>query len=177
MHLGVAYGDRVKIVARHWLPGLLVLCTVATVGLLVWPAASAPPLPRPAAEHYRGPDIETHRVGPVSKFALRLASASAPTATAPAVVEAVPVLVGVAGRRAYLRSAATGEVEGISIGGSIDGWRLVSVAARTATLRGADGDRRVEMFATASPALTPGPVGVQPSPVPPTTPMAAPTGG
>lgn len=141
-----------KISVRHWLPALLGLSAVVTVGLLVWPATSATPSARPPADHYRGPDIETRRAGPVSKFALRLASPDSPAAAAPEAIEAVPVLVGVAGQRAYLRSAATGEVEGVSIGASIDGWRLVSVSARAATLRGATGDKRVQMFAPTSAA-------------------------
>jgi len=50
-------------------------------------------------------------------------------------------------RRAYLRSTASGEVERVSIGQEIDGWRLVAVSSRAATLRGTSGDKRVEMFA------------------------------
>lgn len=178
MHLGPAHGDRVTIGPRHWLPGLLGLCAVVTVGLLVWPAASAAPPARPPADHYRGPDIETRRVGPVSKFALRLASPDLPAPATPEAVEAVPVLVGVAGRRAYLRSAATGEVEGVSIGASIDGWRLVSVSARAATLRGATGDKRVQMFAPTSATSQPeaGVAAATPA-SPPAAPIDPPTGG
>ncbi len=177
MHPGAAHGDRVKISRRHGYAGLLGLCAVATVGLLVWPADSAPPLPRAVAEHYRGPDLETRRTGPVPKFPLRLASPNAPAAP-PEAVEAVPVLVGVAGRRAYLRSASTGEVEGVSVGASIDGWRLVSVSARAATVRGANGDKRVEMFAPVP--VTPGPgtgaAVAAPGPIPAAVPVDLSTG-
>ncbi|MEJ6790937.1 hypothetical protein BrevBR_15445 [Brevundimonas sp. BR2-1] len=153
-----------KIGVRHWLSGLLGLCAVVTIGLLVWPSASARPLPRPAADHYRGPNIEMRRAGPVSKFPLRLASPNAPAAP-PDAIEAVPVLVGVAGRRAYLRSTVTGEVEGVTVGASVDGWRLVSVKRRAAILRGSDGDKRVEMFAAAPVAPEPAPTGGPPSPI------------
>ena len=130
------------------------LCALLTLGLLFWPAGAADPVGPPAAERYAGPDIETRRGGPVRGFALRLGGpAAAPEAAPPP--EALPVLVGLAGRQAYLRNAG-GEVERVSIGQEIDGWRLVAVSARGATLRGPDGDRRLEMFAagpgTAAPA-------------------------
>ena len=133
---------------RYWLHGLLGLCALLTLGLLAWPTGAARPPGPPAAERYAGPDIETRRGGPVVGFALRLGGpATAPEAAPPP--EALPVLVGIAGRRAYLRNAG-GEVERVSIGQSIDGWRLVAVSARAATLRGPDGDRRIEMFAVAA---------------------------
>lgn len=155
---------------RHWLPGLLGLCALLTLGLLAWPTGAARP-PRPsAAERYAGPDIATRRGGPVPGFALRLRGPDAAPAAAPP-PEALPVLVGIAGRRAYLRSTASGEVERVSVGQEIDGWRLVAVSSRAATLRGPDGDRRIEMFASGpgpaaseAPAVTPGiaPVVVSP---------------
>lgn len=138
---------------QHWLPGLLGLCALLTLGLLFWPAGAADPVGPPAAERYAGPDIETRRGGPVLGFALRLGGPAAPPQAAPP-PEALPVLVGIAGRRAYLRNAG-GEVERVSIGQEIDGWRLVAVSGRAATLRGADGDRRIEMFAVgADPAAS-----------------------
>lgn len=131
---------------RYWLHGLLGLCALLTLGLLAWPTGAGRPPGPPAAERYAGPDIETRRGGPVVGFALRLAGPdTTPQAVPPP--EALPVLVGIAGRRAYLRSTASGEVERVSIGQEIDGWRVVSVSARSATLRGPDGDRRIEMFA------------------------------
>lgn len=159
---------------------MLGLCALITVCLLVWPSASAAPLPRPAAEHYSGPNIEMRRSGPVSKFPLRLVSPNAVATATPKPIEAVPVLVGVAGRRAYLRSTVTGEVEGVTVGASIDGWRLVSVSARTATLRGTGGDKRVEMFATPTAAPSGVPDVSLPAPVPTATllmPAAPTTGG
>lgn len=129
---------------RHWLAGVLVLCATLTLGLLFWPRGAAGPARSPVAERYTGPNIETRRSGPMRGFALRLAGPDAgPQATL--AVEALPVLVGIAGRRAYLRGT-DGEVERVSIGQEIDGWRLVAVSARAATLRGPNGDRRVEMF-------------------------------
>ncbi len=131
---------------RHWLPGLLGLCALLTLGLLAWPTGAARPLRPPTAERYAGPDIETRRGGPVREFALRLGGPAATPEAAPP-PEVLPVLVGIAGRRAYLRNAG-GEVERVSIGQEIDGWRLVAVGGRAATLRGPDGDRRIEMFAS-----------------------------
>lgn len=131
---------------KHWLPGLLGLCALLTLGLLAWPTGAARPSRPPAAERYAGPDIETRRGGPVVGFALRLGGPAALPEAAPP-PEALPVLVGIAGRRAYLRNAG-GEVERVSIGQEIDGWRLVAVSARAATLRGPNGDRRIEMFAS-----------------------------
>lgn len=131
---------------RYWLPGLLGLSALLTLGLLAWPTGAARLAPPAAAERYTGPDIETRRGGPVVGFALRLSGPDAAPAAAPP-PEALPVLVGIAGRRAYLRNAG-GEVERVSIGQEIDGWRLVAVSARAAILRGPDGDRRIEMFAS-----------------------------
>ncbi len=131
---------------RHWLPGLLGLCAILTLGLVLWPSGAARPAGRALAERYTGPNIETRRSGPMRGFALRLAGPDTGPQATPA-VEALPVLVGIAGRRVYLRTAA-GEVERVSIGQEIDGWRLMAVSARGATLRGPNGDRRIEMFAS-----------------------------
>lgn len=162
MHPRPPDGDRMKLVRQYWLQGVLALCAVATIGLLVWPAGSADLAPAPPVELHSGPDLQTRRSGPVPGFAIRLTSATDPVSAAPPTVEALPVLVGIAGRRAYLRSAATGEVERVSIGQEIDGWRLVSVGARSANLRGASGDKRIEMFsAPADPATA---VAPQPTP-------------
>lgn len=147
-------------VRRHWLPGVLGLCALLTLGLLVWPAGAADPVGPPAAERYAGPDIETRRGGPIRGFALQLGGPAAAPEAAPA-PESLPVLVGIAGRQAYLRSAS-GEVERVSIGQEIDGWRLVAMGARAATLRGPDGDRRIEMFAAGSGTATAPPEGAMP---------------
>ncbi|HYC98456.1 hypothetical protein [Brevundimonas sp.] len=158
--------------ARHWAPGLLGLCALVTLLLLVWPAAAARPAAAPAAERYLGPDHQTRRGGPMTGFAIRLGSTDALSdAPAPA---AVPALVGLAGRRAWLRSAATGEVEGVAVGQTLDGWRLVAVTTRTVTLRGPEGDRRLEVFA-AGPPPTPAPgAGTMAAPA---APVPSPEGG
>ena len=139
---------------QYWLPGLLGLCALLTLGLLAWPTGAARPNAPPAADRYAGPDLGTRRGGPVQGFALRLAGSDAAPQAAPP-PEALPVLVGIAGRRVYMRGA-DGEVERVSIGQELDGWRLVAVTARAATLRGPGGDRRIEMFAAeiAAPATT-----------------------
>lgn len=150
---------------RYWLPGLLGLCALLTLGLLAWPTGAARPPGSPAAERYAGPDIETRRGGPVVGFALRLGGPAAPPQAGPP-PEALPVLVGIAGRRAYLRNAG-GEVERVSIGQEIDGWRLVAVSSRAATLRGADGDRRIEMFSSGPDPAASGPAAAVPGAAPP----------
>ncbi|TPW00752.1 MAG: hypothetical protein FD125_2963, partial [bacterium] len=48
---------------QYWLPGLLGLCAILTLGLLAWPTGAARPAPSAAAEGYAGPDIETRRGG------------------------------------------------------------------------------------------------------------------
>jgi hypothetical protein len=136
----------VKHVHRHWLPCLLGLCALLTLVLLVWPDKGGGPPRTPSAEHYAGPDFETRRSGQFRRFSLRLGGPTAPPDAA-SVAEPRPVLVGIAGRRAYLRGA-DGEVKAVSIGQSVDGWGLVAVSGRAATLRGPNGDIQIEMFAT-----------------------------
>ncbi|WP_324775445.1 hypothetical protein [Brevundimonas sp.] len=122
---------------------------MATLVILIWPAAAARPPAAPGVDRYFGADHQARRSGPVAGFPLRLHAAGAePTVVAPT---AVPVLVGLAGRRAYLRSADSGEVEGVSIGQTLDGWRLVAVTGRSATVRGPAGDRSLELFAATEP--------------------------
>jgi len=144
-----------KLVRQYWLHGVLGLCALGTIGLIAWPASSVGPVSAPPAERYSGPDIQTRRGGPVPGFAIRLSSGNDQPSAVPQTAEAVPVLVGIAGRRAYLRSGATGEVVRVSIGQEIDGWRLVSVGTRSANLRGTSGDTRIEMFNTGSGAAAP----------------------
>lgn len=135
--------------ALHWPAVVLGLCALVTLVILIWPAGAAHPSAPPPVERYLGPDHQARRSGPVPGFALRLQAAGVQEASP--VVEALPVLVGLTDRRAYLRSAQSGEVEGVGIGQTLDGWRLVSVARRSATVRGPAGDRRLELFATTAP--------------------------
>lgn len=146
-----------KLARQYWLQAILGLCTMITIGLILWPANSGDPAPTPTPERYAGPDIQTRKGGRMPGFAIRLRSGTGEASAAPQPIEALPVLVGIAGRRAYLRSATTGEVERVTIGQEIDGWRLVSVGARSASLRGPSGDRRIEMFSAsgAQPAAAP----------------------
>lgn len=138
-----------KRLALHWPAFVLGACALATLAILVWPVGAAGPSAPPAAERYLGPDHQARRSGPVPGFALRLQAAGVEQA-AP-VVEALPVLVGLTDRRAYLRSAQSGEVEGVAVGQTLDGWRLVSVSRRSATVRGPAGDRRLGLFAATTP--------------------------
>lgn len=166
-----------KALTRFWLSGLLGLCAVLTLALLFWPVGVAVPATASTAERYLGADHSARNGGRVARFALRLQAVGADEA-APAAVEALPILVGLAGRRAYLRAPDTGEIEGVSIGQALGGWRLVAVTARTATVRGTGGDRRLELFsvATAPPAPTATPTAIA-SPSPENAATSLPQGG
>lgn len=139
---------------------ILAGCVVATAGLLAWPAPPAAVPSAPVAQAYAGPVLEVRRVSPDPRFPLRLQSRFASSDPAPA-TEPAPILVGVAGGLAYLRSSTTGEVESLALGGEIDGWTLASVAPRAVTLRGASGERRLELFARIAESA---PTRVDPSP-------------
>ena len=143
-----------KVSPSHAPQLILGACALVTAGLLLWPAGTASaPLPGAAAP-YRGPVRQLREVAPNPEFPLRLAGAGGATAPA-ADVQPVPVLVGIAGSAAYLRSAATGATERVSRGGVLDGWTLRAVGARTVTLTGPGGDRRLELFAAGPDAAGP----------------------
>jgi hypothetical protein len=154
----------VKRLARHRLHAALALCALLTLALILWPRPAAPSAQPPARLHYAGDDFQAQPGGRLQGFVLTLSSSAAAVAAPSA--EPLPVLVGIVGRSAYLRSVATGEITRVPVGQDLDGWRLVSVGARAVTLRGASGDRRVELFA-APPAAPEGdaPPTTAPSPV------------
>lgn len=130
---------------RRLLAAGLAACALATGALLLWPNASAAPQGRSAAR-YPGAVLADRKGGRPAAFPLRLATPA--TATPEAPVAPAPVLVGLAGRQAYLRGAS-GAIERVSIGESLDGWRLASVGSRSVKLTGPGGDRRIEMFSAA----------------------------
>jgi len=154
--------------AHHWPAGVLGLCAAVTLALLLWPIEAAGPKRPPTADRYSGADHPARNGATVAGFALRLQAAA--DAEAAPVVESVPALVGIAGGRAYLRSTVSGEVEGLAVGLSIDGWNVTAVGRRAVTLRGASGERRLELFAR--PATAPEPE-TAPAPDPSPTPSPA----
>lgn len=123
---------------------VVALSALITLALLLWPAAAPDPVPPPQAQAYAGPVYPLRPTARARTSVLQLAS-DRPATPAPTVP--TPVLVGIAGRSAYLRSASTGETARLTVGQEMDSWRLIAVGARTATLRGAAGDRRLELFA------------------------------
>lgn len=133
---------------------ILGACALATAGILLWPAGATPAPQVGAAPQYRGPIRQLREVAVSPEFPLRLAGSGGPTAPA-ADVQPVPVLVGIAGSAAYLKSAATGATERVSRGGVLDGWTLRAVGARTVTLAGPGGDRRLDLFAAPADAAVP----------------------
>lgn len=137
---------------------ILGVCALATAGLLLWPADPTIAPHAGAPSPYRGPVRQLRDVAVTPEFPLRLAGSGGATAPA-ADVQPAPVLVGIAGSAAYLKSAATGATERVSRGRTLDGWTLKAVGARTVTLTGPGGDRRLDLFAagpdTATPAAAP----------------------
>jgi len=155
---------------------ILVCCLVATLALLLWPQGATAPRRAPA-ERYSGPLFQAREGGPVAEFPLALTSPGAVSPEAPPATP-TPALVGVAGRSAYLRDASTGEVVRVPVGGSLGGWRVVSVSSRRAVLDGPSGRTTVELFAIPRPDASsapgpeslPAPVGPAPTPAPSPTP-------
>lgn len=132
----------------YWLHAVLGVCALATLALVLAPLPEAATAAAPRSARYVGADFEIRTAARLSNFVLSL---SAPAAATPTESVPVPTLVGLAGRSAYFKSAASGEMERISIGEELDGWRLVGIGARAVTLRGSTGDRRLDLFAMPDP--------------------------
>lgn len=136
---------------RYWLQALLGVCGLVTIALLAWPAGSETASGAAAAPRYAGPVFAARKAGAPLGFPLQLTTANA-LSTASTAAEPLPVLVGLAAGQAYLRSAATGEVERVRRGQSVDGWQVVAVGARSVTVRGSSGDERLDLFKPTPPA-------------------------
>lgn len=127
--------------AAVWLGG----CAASSVGLWFWPQAQTAPPTDKRTSVYGGIEHQVRKTGarPGETVFLLTGSAQAAPETPPA---ASPVLVGIVGRFAYLKSASSGETVSVSIGESLDGWRVATLRGRTVTLDGPGGRREVSLF-------------------------------
>lgn len=154
-------------VRTYWLAALLMLLALTTVALLVWPRGEAAPA-TPTATRYTGPDFPARKTTSPRSFPIRVGG-DREDAPQPVTAQALPVLTGIAGGSAYLRSTATGEVQRLTRGESLDGWRLLSVRSREVVLGNGETEQRLALFApTTSPTPAPSPAAVQPQPQPST---------
>lgn len=130
----------------RWAIGVGLGCLLVAAMVRLWPAADPINTQPPSAARYSGPMLEPARSGVTPMPSLRLISVGGADAVAPPPAVAVPGLVGVittgAARAAYLKSAQSGAVERVAVGGEMDGWLLVTVAVSSATLE-RDGQRAV----------------------------------
>jgi|GEM_PF-3561826 len=153
-------------VRAYWLPVLLVLLAFVTIALLVWPQGDAAPT-APGPARYTGPDFSAREATAPRGFPIRVGGDQGDDAQ-PVAVQALPVLTGIAGGSVYLRSTATGEVQRLTRGESLDGWRLLSVRSREVVLGNGETEQRLSLFAPASPATPTGqPAGPVTAPVQP----------
>lgn len=153
----------------YWAQGLLGVCALVSGVIFAWPSGGNAPVVAAQPERYSGPVFADRKGGVLPGFPLRLTAPGAAEAP-PTAAEVLPVLVGIANGHAYLRSAATGEVERVARGQTIDGWRLVLIGGRSVILTNGETEQKVTMFTT--------PVAAQPmsnaSPAPPTSSSAEP---
>lgn len=106
-------------------------------------------------EAYSGP---AHTVLQTSRRSVKAAFRFGDVGAEPeaAVVQAVaPTLIGIAGNTAYLKSAATGQVQRLSAGAEIDGWTVSSIRARSVTLRKGGVTNELALFQPSTEAATP----------------------
>lgn len=154
-------------VRTYWLPAVLVLLALTTAGLLVWPQGEAAPATR-TATRYVGPNFPARETTAPRGFSIRIGGVREDMAQ-PAPDQALPVLTGIASGSVYLRSATTGEVQRLTQGDSLDGWRLLSVRAREVTVGNGEAEQRLTLFAATVPPSTPAPASTPstPSTLPP----------
>lgn len=121
----------------RWTIGVGLACLMAAGTIRLWPAAEPIDAQPPSTARYSGSMLEPARSGITPMPSLRLVSVGGADAVSASEV-AAPNLVGVitAGgtRAAYLRSAESGAVERVAVGGELDGWRVVAVTAANVTL-------------------------------------------
>lgn len=134
----------------RWAIGVGLGCLFVAGLVRLWPAAAPIDAQPPATARYSGPMLEAARSGITPMASLQLASVDGVDAV-PAPEVAMPSLVGVitvgAARAAYLRSAQSGAVERIVVGGEMDGWRLVAVNGSSATMERSGQHAEAGMFA------------------------------
>lgn len=162
-----------RLALHHWPQGVLAGCLIVAGGLALWPAADQGERAPPEPPAYRGAVFELRRGGSDNAFPLRSESTAsatlAPTASSP------PALVGVAGRAVYLRSAANGAVERLTVGAALDGWSVTTVGSRHAVVRGPGGEVRLDLFSSSPNAAGAPSEGAAP-PTPAPLPLSAPGG-
>ena len=121
----------------RWAIGVGVGCLVVAGAFRLMPDEKPIGVETPSTARYSGPMLEPARSGVTPVPLLRLARLNGAEAVSVPEV-AAPSLVGVitagAARMAYLKSAKSGAVERVALGGEMDGWRLVAVTAMSATL-------------------------------------------
>ena len=118
---------------------------MASAALMFWPQARAAPSKDKRTSVYGGVEHQTRKTGVRPSDAVFVLTSSAPPA--PAVPQtASPVLVGIAGRFIYLKTASSGETVRVSIGESLDGWKVAAVRGRTIALEGPGGRREMSLF-------------------------------
>ena len=131
----------------YWAQGLLGVCAVVSGVIFAWPSGGNAPVVAAQPEPYSGPIFADRKGGFLPGFPLHLTAPGA-AETPPPVAEALPILVGIANGQAYLRSAASGEVDRVARGQTIDGWQVIYVGGRSVTLSSGQAEREVAMFTT-----------------------------
>lgn len=122
-------------------PGTLAVLAIA---IYVWPIGSGEKPPA-KADRYAGPEHQMRRAGmsaetPVVQIAV--VDAGRPVETA----AALPVLVGISGRTAWLKSANSGAVAGADVGDEVEGWTVTSVGPRRVAVKSGARTETLELF-------------------------------
>lgn len=155
-----------------WLGG----CAAASAGLVFWPQAQAAPPTDKRTSVYGGVEHEVRKTGARSGDTVFVLTGSAqPTQMAPQA--ASPALVGIVGRSAYLKSASSDETVSVSIGESLDGWKVAAVRGRTVTLEGPGGRREMSLFEKPASGTQNAPMSVTAQSGTPTSTAPLPIGG
>lgn len=123
-----------------WLCG----CALVSAGIAFWPQTKVITPANNEITAYSGVEHELRKTSAPSEAIFILAGSVTPTQAAPQA--ASPILVGIVGRSAYLKSSSSGETANYNVGESLDGWKLLAVRARTITLEGPAGKRDISLF-------------------------------
>lgn len=137
-----------SVLRLYWVPAMVSLLALMTVALLTWPGGVSKPSPS-SELRYTGPDFQSRAATPLRTFPIRIGGLNTEATPAPA-PQALPMLTGISGGDAYLRSAATGEVQRLARGQSLDGWRLVSVRGRAVVMSNGADEQRLALFSAAT---------------------------
>lgn len=127
-----------QMIARGVLAGCLVLAGLIFVIPLA-PTASSSASP----EEFTGQIAEVRVTSIPAETGFRFSTSSPAPTDAGSV--AVPRLVGIAGRSAYLRGAS-GETERVSVGDELDGWSVARIEEKSVTLTDGARSEQLTMF-------------------------------